>query len=64
MMVRDAGFETGKDPCKIKASSAMTHAQTHEMAEILTLWGRLSAPIRASLLTLIRTQAESVPLKK
>jgi hypothetical protein len=57
-MVRDAGFESGDPAFKIKASSAMTHAQTHEMAEIMTLWGRLTPPIRASIMILIRAQAK------
>ena len=40
----------------------MTHAQAHEMAEILTLWGTLPDAIRTSILTIIRAQAQNMPL--
>lgn len=59
-MVRDAGFEAGKEPSKIKGCSV----GTHEIAEILTVWPHLSPPFRAGILLLIRAQAESMPTKK
>jgi hypothetical protein len=63
-MVRDAGFEYGGLPCNIKGSSAMTHAHTLQLCEIMALWGRLPQNICRSILTLIRGLARDVPEKK
>lgn len=63
-MVRDAGFELAANPINHAGSSAMTHEQTLQTCEIMTLWGRISKPIRDTLLALIRAQANSVPKQK
>ncbi len=63
-MVRDAGFELAAKPCKIKATSAMTHEHTLQLSEIMTLWGSLPQDVCNSILILIRSIAQIVPKKK
>ena len=62
-MVRAAGFEPEIETSKFKDSAAADTAigtlsakDSEELAEVILIWSRLPAPLRAAVMALVRSQ--------
>ena len=57
-MVRAAGFEPDEPPLEIKGLRGCAHASAHtfaQLAEVVAEWPRLSEPLRAGILAIVRS---------